>query len=281
MWKFQKPICAVVVYLALCLAWPAQAGPNFVEGMCNGEAGSDPSSACRVTGGGGGLVMSISGKINGGGGGLGPPDFEDMYVILITDPKGFSATTTGADTGFDTQLWLFRVDELDPTSDGLGLLANDDSSAADDASMMGSMSDDGTGIAITMQGLYYLAVSGGAGLGDPGDGRFPVAGGVPIFALISPTEISGPDGPGGMSVVDDWAGEGEVGSYTIALEGVTFLEPLCPWDCEMVADGGVGITDFLALLGAWAVVGASCDFDGGGVGITDFLDLLAHWGPCP
>ena len=25
----------------------------------------------------------------------------------------------------------------------------------------------------------------------------------------------------------------------------------------------------------------SCDFDGGGVGINDFLELLGNWGPCP
>ena len=271
MWNFPKSACAVVVYLA----WPVQAGPDFIEGMCNGDAGSNPSSACRVSGGGGGLVMSITGKINGGGAGLGPPDFEDMYVIHITDAKGFSATTAGPAMGFDTQLWLFRVDESDPASDGLGLLANNDISAADDASMLGPMSTDGT-VVIT-EGFYYIAISGGAGAGAPG--RFPTSAGAAMFDFMSPTDIVGPLDP--FAVIDGWAGEGEVGSYTIALEGVTFLEPLCPWDCEVDADGGVGITDFLALLGAWAVVGASCDFDGGGVGITDFLDLLAHWGPCP
>jgi len=25
----------------------------------------------------------------------------------------------------------------------------------------------------------------------------------------------------------------------------------------------------------------NCDFDGGGVGITDFVALLSHWGGCP
>jgi hypothetical protein len=54
----------------------------------------------------------------------------------------------------------------------------------------------------------------------------------------------------------------------------------CPWDCSAVADGDVGIVDFLALLAQWDGPGA-CDSDGGGVGITDFLDLLANWGPCP
>jgi hypothetical protein len=55
----------------------------------------------------------------------------------------------------------------------------------------------------------------------------------------------------------------------------------CPWDCEPIPDGSVGIADFLDLLAQWTEVGTSCDFDGGGVGITDFLELLANWGSCP
>ncbi|MHC4765445.1 MAG: hypothetical protein ACYTF2_10085 [Planctomycetota bacterium] len=57
----------------------------------------------------------------------------------------------------------------------------------------------------------------------------------------------------------------------------------CPWDCEAVPDGSVGVTDFLALLAQWGQIGTSCDFDTGGpgVGVGEFLDLLAYWGPCP
>jgi len=61
----------------------------------------------------------------------------------------------------------------------------------------------------------------------------------------------------------------------------TFPPPVdCPWDCEDMPDGAVGINDFLALLAGWAMPGP-CDIDGGGVGINDFLALLANWGPCP
>ncbi len=67
--------------------------------------------------------------------------------------------------------------------------------------------------------------------------------------------------------------------------GQTFALPAaaaCPWDCEPVADGNVGINDFLEVLSQWGQVGSSCDFGGGGgVGINAFLDLLANWGPCP
>jgi hypothetical protein len=53
--------------------------------------------------------------------------------------------------------------------------------------------------------------------------------------------------------------------------------------CDMDCDGLVGITDFLALLGAWGPC-ADCDdcpadFDGDcEVGIIDFLLLLSVWG---
>jgi hypothetical protein len=60
-------------------------------------------------------------------------------------------------------------------------------------------------------------------------------------------------------------------------------EAPCPWDCQAVPNGDVGIEDFLLLLGAWGTIGTSCDFGNGpvGVGIEDFLNLLANWGPCP
>ena len=57
----------------------------------------------------------------------------------------------------------------------------------------------------------------------------------------------------------------------------------CPWDCGGDNNGEVGIVDFLALLSQWTLVGTTCDFGLGdpGVGINEFLDLLGHWGPCP
>ncbi len=268
--------------LVVAVVGPAGAGPDFVEGMCpGGQAGSGPSGACSVIGVGN--VLSISGNISAPFG-PGAADLEDMYLILITDPLAFSASTVGPGTAFDTQLWLFLADP-GGVLDGTGLLGNNDVSAVDDASMLGPMSNDGTGIVLT-GGLYYLAISGGSAPPPPPfqSGRFPIVLGLGnIFDfMMDPTQISGPDGPGGMVPMDGlWEGEGEVGSYVIALEGVSFIEPPCPWDCEPLPDGSIGINDFLTLLGQWALLGASCDFDGGGVGITDFLKLLGNWGLCP
>ncbi len=288
--SLQKATLAGSLVLVVAAAAPADAGPNFREGQCNGDAGSDPSGACAVRGVGGN-VASISSTTTLGFG-PGTADREDMYLIFISDPANFSLSV-GPGTGFDTQLWLFRAEPRIPMIDGFGLLANDDVSAVDAGAMLGPMSDDGTGISLTTPGLYYLAVSGGSGvLGLPGDGRIPFAapgpqavGPLPIFEFLFPTEISGPDGLGGGLPIFDWLGEGEVGSYDIALEGVSFieLEPLCPWDCDSgeSIDGTVGIVDFLALLAQWGQVGTPCDFSGDGVGIDAFLQLLANWGPCP
>jgi len=84
--------------------------------------------------------------------------------------------------------------------------------------------------------------------------------------------------------------------YTLAIDGESvsatdiapgdalYLVPggqPCPWDLD--ADGSVGTSDFLSLLGMWGTnPGGPPDFDGDGdVGTSDFLDLLGHWGACP
>ena len=64
--------------------------------------------------------------------------------------------------------------------------------------------------------------------------------------------------------------------------GLTYAVP-CPWDCEPVSNGNVGLTDFLFVIGEWGQ-GPSSPADVNHdqiVDINDFLELLAHWGPCP
>ncbi|MER3559011.1 MAG: hypothetical protein C4336_05870, partial [Armatimonadota bacterium] len=71
-------------------------------------------------------------------------DGVDMYVICITDPNNFSATTIGGAT-WDTQLWLFRCD-------GTGVVANDDTNG------LQSRIDNSVGC-LTGAGTYLLAIS--------------------------------------------------------------------------------------------------------------------------
>ncbi len=69
-------------------------------------------------------------------------------------------------------------------------------------------------------------------------------------------------------------------AVTVVTQGPQPISTPCPWDCEAIPDGAVGITDFLTLLANWDAF-HPCDFNGNGVDIADFLQILANWGPCP
>ena len=144
--------------------------------------------------------------------------------------------------------------------------------------------------------VTYSDVQGGfAGAGNidaapvfvnAGAGDLRLAAGSPCIDVGdtgAPTEDSDLDG--NPRFVDDHdardAGLGEcpivdMGAYEFQ-EGTTSC---CPWDCGD-GDGTVGIQDFLAVLGQWGQLGASCDLDGNGVGIEEFLGVLGNWGSCP
>jgi len=104
------------------------------------------------------------------------------------------------------------------------------------------------------------------------------------------TGTNGGDGSIGISIPVSLAGAGPMSTAEVVVTSTYGAQsPLgapvgdgepCPWDCEAVPDGNVGINDFLLLLAQWSAEG-SCDFNGGGVGIVDFLELLANWGLCP
>ena len=76
-------------------------------------------------------------------------------------------------------------------------------------------------------------------------------------------------------------GQPLAGRFVLSTFNIDILGKPCPWDLDF--DGAVGITDFLALLGAWGTdPGGPPDFNSNGVvEITDFLELLANWGVCP
>ena len=215
--------CAVALVVALSAAGAASAGPEWVE---QGDAGSLPASAQTISNTSSGTLTKISGQLQGNGQ-LGPGDLEDMYVIQITDPQNFSATTTfegGGSAEFDSQLWLFRLD-------GTGLLGNDDTfigppppgfgkGGVVSGSTLGPMATDNTGQTIPGPGTYLLAISG------PFD--VPFSDGGPIFSFGSSTEISGPDGAGGGLPITEWQNiglsgrgsfVGNLGAYTISVTG--------------------------------------------------------------
>jgi len=140
-----------------------------------------------------------------------PSDFEDMYRIIITQPTEFHFRTDPASGGgadFNTLLWVF-------SETGLGLLGNDDANNPGVGSAIFQTSNDGTGSGIFQPGIYLVCVSG--------TGNVPLSQGQQMFTFASPTEVSGPDGPGGQGVVDGWSNNfdgGAVGDYELSFQGV-------------------------------------------------------------
>ncbi len=214
--------------LSLCAA-PAFAGPEFIEGMTIGgpDAGSTPGDAQTPTGIGN--LGSIRGDLRGlaptvgGIAGMTPIDIQDMYVICIEDPEAFSATLAtsgGFAAGFDPRLYLFDLD-------GNGLLGNDDTllngnlagSTVVVESTLTNMSDDGTPIVIDLSGLYLLAITVSP--------ESPISNSE-IFIFQSPTEVSGPDGPGADRPITNWTDNPVFGACCLPGGGCVDLpESIC------------------------------------------------------
>ncbi len=209
---------SVVALSALTLAsGRVLAGPDWVE---HNDAGSNLGTAQQTLGVG--MINSISGTL--GGSSL-APDFEDMYLIRVLDPLTFSMSVVGAD--FDAQIFVFNVTLA---GEAFGLLANDNT-AAGNMPVVTHLSTDGTGAKLGLAGVYAIAISGA--------GRVPISRTGPIFNFASPTEISGPDGPGGLNPHEDWTGIGQTGGYTIHTTGVGFYDTPAPGSATVLALGAL------------------------------------------
>ena len=195
---------------ALCCA-PVYAGPDWVE---QNDAGSLVGLAQQTLGVG--QIHSITGSL---GGSTLVPDLEDMFLITVTNPGAFSLTIPAAD--FDAQLFVFNVTQA---NEAFGLLANNNTISGN-SPLLTPFATDLTGAALTQPGVYAIAVAGA--------GRYPVSLNGAIFNFGSPTEVSGPDGPGGLNPHIGWAGEGATGTYSVILTGSGFYNTPAP---------GTGIT---------------------------------------
>ncbi|MHC5022968.1 MAG: hypothetical protein ACYTGG_03515, partial [Planctomycetota bacterium] len=74
---------------------------------------------------GSGVLLSISGQLEGPVLGLGEGDFEDMYLVQLSDPVEFFASTIeqlGGFTEFNSRVFIFDID-------GIGILGNDNAAA--------------------------------------------------------------------------------------------------------------------------------------------------------
>lgn len=199
-------LVGVVAAVACALSASAVAGPEWVE---HGDAGPVIGSAQPTQGTGN--LGSIRGRLGVAGTSLGPIDLEDMFLIKVIDPTTFTMQITSAT--FNPQLFVFNVTL---PGEAFGLLANDDTNSGM-LPFIDRFSTDGTGAQINLPGVYAIAVSGA--------GRNPTAfNGNLLFNYISPTEVSGPDGPGGFLPHTGWTGDGETGDYLIDFTGTEFYD---------------------------------------------------------
>lgn len=190
-------IATVVIMVG---AAAAHAGPDWIE---IGDAGDSFSSAQSIAILG--QLQSVSGRLSASG--LGPGDYEDCYLFKVTDPSTFLITTAG----LEVQLSIFRLldTESDDVFEAFGVLANFNGPGP---AILTRLSTDTTGAQITDPGTYMLAVSL--------EGRVPFSSGGDIFNFASPTETSGPDGPGGDSHLIGWYGESTAsGEYSLTIRG--------------------------------------------------------------
>jgi Ca2+-binding RTX toxin-like protein len=187
--SYRPLILCGLLALALAVFVPAASAVNVPEA---GDAGDLPGTA-QITLGVGPLT-SITGTIASS-------TDADMYLIFVSNPGTFSATTVGTPgTLTDTQLFLFD-------SSGHGVIANDDCPGDG----LRSCLPGGPGVT----GLYYLAISS--------FDRDPVSAFGQIFPDSPFTGIFGPSGPGGCCSISGWNSSGGTGTYQINITGASLI----------------------------------------------------------
>lgn len=200
-------------------------------------------------------------------------DLVDLFVIWISDPATFQASTAAIDGGavaFDSKLLLFDAS-------GHAILGNDDISPLNNASRIRGEATVPCDWDVRDQGLYFLAItsSGRHALVDS------VIGMTDAFPLRNDNVIFCATDYGHAYVLDGWYGEGSQGTYRIAMTGVAGV-PACLNDCpeDLSPDGVVDGADLGMLIGMWGT--ATCtDLTGGPIiDAADLGMLLAAWGPC-
>jgi len=214
----------VTAAAGLSFCGTAQAGPDWVE---RGDAGSVLGGAQLTLGEG--SIRTIQGTLSGAL--LGPgADFEDMFIISVTEPATFSFSLASAN--FNSALYLFNITQA---NEAFGLLGADDFGEGQGAVLTG-ISTDGSGAQLSSPGIYALVVtfSGNRAQSRTGD----------IFSFATTTEITGPDGIGGTNPHEGWANDGSFsgGEYVIDIVGVEFA--------EVPAPGGVMLAGIAGLIAA-------------------------------
>lgn len=223
-----------------------------------GDAGNLPESAQKIT-----AVDTVpcEAPVNRVRGDHAASDV-DMYVICITDPSAFVATTVGFTT-WDTQLWLFRCD-------GTGVVFNDD--VVGGTTLQSRI--DNSSNCITEAGIYLLAIS--RYNQDPLDSS-----GALLWADSTARNVRCADGPGAANPVASWNNSSAAGGrYVISLTGAFYVSELgCDEDpCNLPGDanddGIVNDDDLLIVLFNFGDFGIGVPGDLNNDGIVNDDDLL-------
>ncbi len=203
----------------------AVAGPDWLETTDAGSVIATAQVPSRPFGAAG--LTSIAGSLSQG---LTQPDYEDLYFIRVLIPTAFSVRPAFAD--FNVVVYLFNITV---NGEGYGFLANDDESTSSTLPKLRHQSDDGTQVILVFPGDYVLGITGA--------GRVPVSRTGPMFNFASNTEVSGPDGPGGLNPLQGWSGVGETGRYGFTLEATDFPAVPAPGAAvAMLAVAGVAVS---------------------------------------
>jgi hypothetical protein len=224
-----------------------------------GDAGDLPATAQLVTLPDQTPCRSPVTRIRGDNG----ADDVDMYVICITDPANFVASTVGTTT-WDTQLWLFRCD-------GTGVVHNDDNP---DTGGGTQSRIDNRANCIQQGGIYLLAIS--RWNRDAVDAQNQLLWNNTPFGTVRC-----PDGPGAANPIAGWTGGTTAGGrYIISLQGAYFVsdqgcQTCQPHNGDVDNNGCVDDADLLAVLFAFGQTGdnlgrvdVNCDQ------VVDDADLL-------
>jgi hypothetical protein len=180
----------------------------------------------------------------------------DMYVICITDPANFVASTVDT-TSWDTQLWLFRCD-------GTGVVHNDD---AVGTTVLQSRIDNSTNC-IQQGGIYLLAIS--RYNRDAVDSQ-----GQRLWNDSPFRSLRCADGPGAANPIAGWTGTTTAGGrYVISLQGAHFVDDDGTNGGDVNLDGCVDDADLLQVLFAFGRTGAGLPEDINCDQVVDDADLL-------
>ncbi len=159
----------------------------------------------------------------------------DLFVINITDPSGFSATTVNTltdNTGVDTALFLFDLN-------GRPVYTNDDDPSGTET---GSTLPAGNALRPQTAGIYYLAISFSGALAVSGSN-------VDLFMMENDsTSVRGPN-PNTTASLADWDtsavldfGTTFPSSYQIDLTGAMTAAVPEPSTWALLALGAVAVT---------------------------------------